>query len=274
MANHRKVNTKPNRFSTAAACAFLALVLLLLSVVSGVYAKYVWGMERKSAVSAPNFYFTSDLLAENPKTYTLNPGAGGTTSFTFEVRNYADELRNTDMNVAYSIMVTPSDGVKVTPASGKLTASQKSTAAITVSGLKNGQTYTITATGRAGFESTLSANVTVRPDAQNIYKHLYVDSTDPNYVLLTVWTENVSGEVSITFPAELIPDNTDAAMAGTFTPSGDGDGAAYMFTDNSNFTASYSSHVYRFFKVSNISYDVSDFTVKIGKKLATPGVPK
>lgn len=41
MANHRKVNTKPNRFSTAAACAFLALVLLLLSVVSGVYAKYV-----------------------------------------------------------------------------------------------------------------------------------------------------------------------------------------------------------------------------------------
>ena len=69
MANHRKVNTKPNRFSTAAACAFLALVLLLLSVVSGVYAKYVWGMERKSAVSAPNFYFTSDLLAENPKTY-------------------------------------------------------------------------------------------------------------------------------------------------------------------------------------------------------------
>ena len=118
MANHRKVNTKPNRFSTAAACAFLALVLLLLSVVSGVYAKYVWGIERKSAVSAPNFYFTSDLLAENPKTYTLNPGAGGTTSFTFEVRNYADELRNTDMNVEYSIMVTPSEEITVTPASG------------------------------------------------------------------------------------------------------------------------------------------------------------
>lgn len=211
-------------------------------------------------------------MAENPKTYTLNPGAGGTTSFTFEVRNYADELRNTDMNVAYSIMVTPSDGVTVTPASGELTASQKSTATITVSGLKNGQTYTITATGNAGFVSTISANVTVRPDAQNIYKHLYVDSTDPHYVLLTVWTENVSGEVSITFPAELIPDTTDAAMAGTFTPSNDG--AAYMFTDNSNFTASYSSHVYRFFKVSNISYDVSDFTVKIGGKTAVPGAPK
>lgn len=272
MANHRKVNTKPNRFSTAAACAFLASVLLLLSVVSGVYAKYVWGIERKSAVSAPNFYFTSDLLAENPKTYTLNPGAGGTTSFTFEVRNYADELRNTDMNVEYSVTVIPSEEITVTPASGKLTASQKSTATITVSGLENGQTYTITATGRAGFESTLSANVTVRPDAQNIYKHLYVDSTDPNYVLLTVWTENVSGEVSITFPAELIPDATDAALEGIFTPSNDG--KAYMFTDNSNFTASYSSHVYRFFKAEDAKYENSQFTVEIDGKPAVPGVPK
>ena len=197
----------------------------------------------------------------------------------FQVRNFADELRIADKDISFSVNVMPSDGVTVmingiVTSTGTLLASPSagSSASITVSGLKNGQTYIITATGDAGFVSTLRASITVKPDEKEIYKHL--DVSDPNYVLLTVWTKNLSGAVSINFPDGLIPDSTDHVMSTVYNYE-NGSYIASEFIDSTNFVNySYSSYVYRFFKTTNQDYTASNFTVRLGTTEAIEAMPE
>ena len=77
-------------------------------------------------------------------------------------------------------------------------------------------------------------------------------------MLLTVWTKNLSGTVSITYPDGLIPDATDPAMATGV------DFGSKTFSDASNFVLPYSSHVYRFFKQKpGNNFDIAAFENKV-----------
>lgn len=271
-----KNNTKG--YVRAAIYVLMAVIVIATLVVGGIYAKYVAEHQTTGQVSSPDFYFTSDVLTETASTYTLNAGAGGTTSLSFELRNYADALRFSDKAIAFSVEVAPSDGVTVTvngvaADNGTLASnpSAGSSASVTVSGLKNGVTYRITATGNAGFVRTLSADIEVRADEKGIYKHL--DTSDPAYLLLTVWTKNLQGDVSIAFPDGLIPDNSDAVMNDVYNYVG----GAYVsdeFEDTVSFTETYSSHVYRFFRTDDGAYTADDFTVKLGDTSATTQIPQ
>ena len=88
------------------------------------------------------------------------------------------------------------------------------------------------------------------------------------YVTLTVWTEKLTGEVTITLDAasELLPDNTDPRMS-------EWKSSVNTYTDN-EFTQEYSSYKYRFFK-SDLSktYTNDFFEVTVGEKKAEPGTP-
>ncbi|MBR4061854.1 MAG: hypothetical protein IKK01_02190 [Clostridia bacterium] len=272
-----KSTKKNNGINRALIYAITALVVFSTLAVVGIYAKYTVGENAKGHVSAAEFYFTSDILENTPKTYTLNPGE---TSISFEVRNYEDILRWADNDITFDIGITNTktgslEGVKIMvngeeATQGKLTHSNENatSATVTITGLENGETYTITATGSAGYVSTLSANIVVKPDENNIYYHV---SPDPqgNYILLTVWTENIKGNVSVTFPGGLIPDGSDPVLykkdIGT------------SFTDDQNFKdETYSSHVYRFFAPGGnaTEYAVGEYAVTInGTTQAQPSTP-
>ena len=261
MANSTKRNDGRRR---AIIYVITALVVFSTLAVVGIYAKYTVGENAKGHVFAAEFYFTSDILKDTPVTYTLNPGVvDGTTSISFELRNYSDVFNWSDNTISYTVSVSPSDGVTVNPSSGTISGGDDSSSTVTVEGLKNGTIYTISVTGEAGYESTLSATVVVKPDENNIYYHV---SPDPqgNYILLTVWTENIKGNVSVTFPGDLIPDSSDPVLYKKDIDA--------IITDTENFKKTYSSHVYRFFAPGGnaTEYAARPYTVTITPETGDP----
>ena len=245
---------------------------LLIGVVGGSSAKYVQDVGNyQGAVRAKEFYFSSDLLVENGTNYVLNPG---TESITFELRNFDDALRHSEENVTFT--VTASNGAVLSKAEGTLAGDANSSDTVTLSNLKDGQVYTVTATGKAGYEKILTATFEVKAPGTNAYKYL---ETDPSgaFVLLTVWTENLSGDVKICFPAGLIPDATDTALAGIHNYK---DGNYLANTDESGISQSagslgvYSSHTYRFFLNTPYAFPtVDNFTVTVNGTTAEEKIP-
>ena len=238
----------------------LAALLVITSVLGGVYAKYVSSQRTDGTVSAPIFYFESDLLMlqSKGKEYTLN---SSTETISFSIMNYADKWRVSEVDISYTVEVT--GGATLNTTSGKLLKGDKKTDIITLSGLEAGKTYTVTVTGKGGFEKVLSATFKVNDAETNVYK--YIEQTE-HYVLLTVWTENASGTATVTRIEGLIPDNTDARMNGWKVSDEE-------YTDATEY-AEYSSHTYRFFKeTAGTSYIIDNFYITVGGKEAIPGTP-
>jgi hypothetical protein len=121
---------------------------------------------------------------------------------------------------------------------------------VTVKGLENGKTYNVTATGRGGYRKTLTATLEVNDAKPEIYQ--YLDTTNSEYALLTVWSKGYKGDVKVTYPNTVAPDNTDGLEAMREAKNGE----EYIIdkeTFNSateDITGSYTSHVYRFFRTS------------------------
>ena len=211
--------------------ALAVAVLLTTLAVSGIYAKYTYQKSSYGTVVAPNFYFESDLLTENGAKYTLNAGTG---EITFTMTNSADDLRFSDSDVTYT--VTSSDGT-LSITGGTFNKGGKRTVTVTLSDLENGKSYTVEAVGKAGFQKTLSATFTVESEPKTLHMHTQLDSTKQAYVVLTVWTKDLAGTVTVTLPQGLIPDNTDPKMSGFTT-------ATTSFTFD---LVKHSSISYRFF---------------------------
>ena len=244
---------------------FFALLLLLLfgalAVGSGVAAKYLTARKQpQNIVDTQMFYFTSNYLTDEDPMPEI-PVSAGTTSLTFDLYNYADELRNAELDIEYTLTLEKPEGssAALSLVSGTLTKNTHDSQTITLSGLENGKEYVVKAVGTNGYSKTIRAKFVVAPDPAKVYKSL--DTSHALYVLLTVWTEGeAKGAASITYPQGLIPDNTDRAMR-TWPSSLLSQRTG---TDSSSFTTEYSSHTYRFFTADPGSFSVSDFQVTVG----------
>lgn len=225
----------------------LLLALLIAGGIGMVSAKYSQSGSDQKMVKAPEFYFTSDLLtADEYPNYVLNSSVQ---QVTFLLRNRADELRTSEVPIAYNVTV---NGAELR--SGTIAAGASDDVAVTLSNMEPGETYTVTATGEAGYTQTLKATFTVSNKDENVYKNLMV--SQDGYLLLTVWTHNVEGELSVAFPDALIPDNTNTHMQTVYNKDAGG---------SSSFTAAfgkYHSQTYRFFGTGG-TYNADDFWVSV-----------
>ena len=245
----------------------ITVLVVLLFTVGGVFAKYIYNSGGMGLLSAKEFYFTSNLLTENTAKYVLN---SKTTEISFALGNNADKLRFSQDDIKYSITVGcksgdsyPEENIKYADSEQVLSGGSVDTTSITLKGLTMGETYTVTATGKAGYKQTLKAEFTVSDKEENVHMHL--DTSNDAFVLLTVWTHNMTGPLTVITPAGLIPDNTDPILRKVYNYSGTEYGAV-QFTDNTNFTEAYSSYTYRFFISEDKSYDINkDFNVFIKK---------
>lgn len=232
-----------------------ACILLLALLVGTVIARYQRELSYDGSVNASEFYFTSDFL--DGGVHTLSSGS---TEVTFSLGNHADALRFSEVDIAYEVTVTRTDGgtgaPTVSDSSGTLTKGKTSDATVTVGNLQPGGAYTITATGTGGYKKTLTTTLKVLSGEAVVYK--YLDTTHSEYVLLTVWAQGYTGNVTIAPPAveNLIPDNTDPRMKSATTGG--------EITDTTSFndsTSGYASHTYRFF---GSGVTAADFTVTYG----------
>ena len=237
----------------------IASICILSSIsifISGaLYAKYVHNRDADIVASSPNFYFESDYLTATGAEYTLGSDV---TSVVFALRNYADEFRFSDDDINFSLTVEcltdPSDtSATLSQNAGKIDKGAANEAPITLSNLKSGYSYRVVAIGESGFRQTLQATFTVQATEQKLYK--YLESTN-EYVILTVWTRDLEGDVAITFPEGLTPDNTLSGMASVQNTPKTFE-VAYP---------KYTSHNYRFFKKDlGDDFTANDFTVMLGE---------
>ena len=95
----------------------------------------------------------------------------------------------------------------------------------------------------------------VAEDEENVYYH--VNNLNDEFIILTVWSENLKGDLTVDFPDGLIADATDPVMEKVVGYLNDSN--LSFFTDNSTFSQEYSSRVYRFFVDS--AHNNSNFTV-------------
>ncbi len=184
----------------------VAVVLSLCALTVGMLvAKYLNERSSNGLVRAKNFYFTSNLL--DGEKHTLAPGS---TSITFTLGNHEDDLRYSEVDIEYEYTVTDDEGTEIKKETGKLTSGEKNDAEVTVSGLDEGKTYTVTAVGKGGYSKTLTATIVVPAKETRLYYHL--DDSAGEYILLTVWNEgDKAGDVTIKYKG--IPDNTNPNMA-------------------------------------------------------------
>lgn len=249
MARRRHRYQKAPKFR-GAAYIWLLIALLIGASVWGVSARYIRQREQDLLAQAKMFYFSSNLLTEEPdKVYTLN---ADTTAVTITLKNHMDRLRVSEDDIQYDIYV---DHVK----KGQrelLTGGEASEKTFTLE-VEAGETYVVKAVGNAGYTKTLEARFEVLSTPKNIYKH--VDATDDHVVLLTVWTEDISGDVTVRFPDGLIPDTTGGSWAEITNYSGGSYGSG---TTNPVKLQEYESITYRFFKETpRTDYTVGQFTV-------------
>lgn len=219
---------------------------------------------------AKEFYFTSNLLTESGKSYTLNPG---TDKITFTLGNNIDALRFSEVNIKYTVTVTcDGETVSIKNGNGTLeTGDNPVIKNIELDNLESGKTYRVKAVGENGYKVTLTADFTVADDGSKVYKHL--DTTDPAFVLLTVWTENVRGDAKIDInKAGLIPDNTDTVMASVKNYA-NSNYARFEFTDEDSFGVKYASRTYRFFIDDATDVTAEDFIVTVGGHRAEENTP-
>ncbi len=254
-----------NKAKSVGAAALAGCFVLLVILIGAAVGRYRHQFSSDSSVKALDFYFTSDLL--DGGTHTLAPGSQ---KVEFTLGNHADDLRCSGVNIAYAVTVTPAENVKVEygNADQKLNFGANQDDTVTLSDLEPG-TYTVKAQGTGsnqegadGYQMTLTATIVVPEPELAVYK--YLDTTNSEYVLLTVWSQGYQGAVTITSPAGLIPDNTDLVMKDAQT------GGA--FTDTASFRDSgYCSHTYRFF---GSGVTAEDFTVTYdGGQTATVKAP-
>ena len=248
------------------------VVLLFAMLITGVVAKYVYQNGGMNIIVSREFYFSSNLLKEKGADYILNPNVS---EITFTLGNHRDALRWAEDDISYKITVSGEGALSET--SGTLVRKTDATTVktITLSGLQPGKKYTVTATGKAGYKKILSATFTVGTSEEKVFK--YLDATNDAYVLLTIWTENVAGNLQIQFPAGLIPDNTDPIMEEITNFSG-GIYNNGSVTDGVSFAIINSSRTYRFFKDEVGTVTADQFTVQLQdtasqKNIASIGTP-
>lgn len=249
MARRRHRFEKAPKFR-GAAYIWLLIAILISASVWGVSARYIQQREQDILAKAKMFYFTSNLLTEEEDThYTLNPG---TTSVEITLKNHVDSLRFSEDDIQYNIYVNDAKQGGTEPLTGGTTSQGKFILTV-----ESGKTYTVRAEGNAGYTKNLYATFEVLDTPKNVYK--YVDAEDKNVVLLTVWTEDIAGEVTVQFPAELIPDTTGGDWAAITNYQG---GSYKTAITEKVDLAAYGSITYRFFKdTPGSNYTINQFNV-------------
>lgn len=243
-------------------CMPWMVVCILAFGASMVYAKYIQTSQYNDAVTAREFYFSSDVLdggVHEIPALDVDENGMTTATLTFHLMNHEDQLRYSDVAIAYEVAweegqkntaetdhVGPVDGndsetsvndkKKIgTIAAGEGHNGQTNDQTVTISGLEQGKTYTVTAAATAPYTKTLSA--TIKVQEQDLALHATLADYG-SYMEITVWTVDYNGLVTLNCADTLIPDNTDSMLENAVT------GTPIRNISMSENT----SHVFRFFK--------------------------
>lgn len=210
----------------------IVLVVIPCLIIGTSVAKYIKEREVDTAYNAKSFYFESDLLEENIADAEYSY-AQGIDSITFYLKNNADSLRYSEVDINYTVTLKKADTV-VDTKTGTIPKGEVNAVAVQFDNLDAGE-YVVTAEATSPYSKTLTGKFTLAGVDKTLTWDL-VDSANSPIVEITVTSEGYEGLITITYPEGIQPDNTDEKLE-TVT-------STYV---TSNFKKN-SSYTYTFFK--------------------------
>lgn len=238
----------------------IVLLIMIIAIAVGIYAKYTVENKKETLYIAESFYFESDILSDSNdvSTYTFQEGAN---SIKIDLKNNIDDLRWADVDIEYNVKIRDLDNNQVVDKNGNtildknglLNKGQISQGEIEFNNLTPG-TYTVTATAVRPYEKTIKANFVITGKDDNI-SYEVKDVTGSPVLQLTILSNDYNGNLKITWPAGVAPDNTDEK----FESINSGYNQSNKIV---NFPAN-SEYVIQFFKQDlNRQFTKSDFMVE------------
>lgn len=196
----------------------LLLIVSLLAFNGYTLAKYIFGHEQEAVFVAKDFYFESDLLKSTDVTIPQYILQTGVNDITFVLKNHPDELRTSEVDIAYSVTLKKDGDSNPVTKTGTLEIDEKNET-IYFDNLAPG-TYTVTAEATAPYAKTLRAEFVVTGMDNNIRWKVNDNAQSP-FLQLIVQTADSDGDILISWPNGVVPDNTDALLAGAISKAGD-----------------------------------------------------
>ncbi len=237
----------------------IIILVVAVALIGTAFARYMYNYKENSLYEAENFYFTSDLLTEDGKAYRYQKGVN---SIKVNIYNSVDELRYTEYDIKYiatitdissEINISKSDDI-INEIQGTISGDSRNSKEITFDNLKDG-TYRVKVTTLSPYVKTLEATFVIT-NADNSIKYDVSDSSDSTVLFLTITTVDYSGNIKITIPDGIYPDNTDNSFSNINIDNSKT--INILFKQNSSYT-------YKFFKSNPQSvYSKDNFIVEEG----------
>lgn len=193
---------------------FLIVYFILLTIIIAmtvVLGKYLQELKNNTLYEAENFYFRSDLLSEDIKSYTLQRGVN---KIVIHLYNSEDRLRYTKVDINYVVKLEKinDDGnlVKVREENGVLSNSGFTDNEVVFDNLENGK-YKVSAIAINPYTKILEGNFVITNNDNRI-DYSVGDNVDSTVMFLTIKTVDYTGNIKIKFPDGLYPDNNEEAF--------------------------------------------------------------
>lgn len=197
---------------------FLISLIILCLITAYSFSKYVIQLSKMHIQRAKNFYFTSNILTEDKKTYELRDW-NGKKIYTLEINlnNYDDEIRYTKDEIKYNFSaISSTPGVKLTTSDtgeGVLKANVKNQNKLTVNiePTKNfapGENIEIEINAKSTepYEKNLCAIIKIYVEDEKTYIADLKDKSMQDFAELYIDTGRFENELTITY------DNTKAIL--------------------------------------------------------------
>lgn len=204
-------------------------VLLAVGLTGGLIARYASEKNNDTSMHSGRFYVSSDLLTKSGKAYDAPNWS--VTGIVFEVYNHEKEnpALISDRDITYTVTVPSGWTVSVKDALGDtVSLVDGAYTLINVGATKHTVTLTappsataedvvpIVLNTTAPYSTALSAEFTLKGKASPEYK---IENFD-TYVLVTLYTNNYSGLMTVNWSADFSPDNTHPLMASWLDATG------------------------------------------------------
>ena len=232
----RRTRRKNRRLLSVPAAVGLLLVTLVLIYSGYTTAKYITSRNSKHLYVAQAFYFTSDFLEPQQangeyKTYTLQEGKD---QIYLRLFNSDDALRTSEVDFEYQIFYQKEgETSQIAITQKQIFAVGADAVPISIQDLAPG-TYLVTAEVTKPYTKKIGAKFKITDTKYKIDYTTSADASTP-LMLLTVSTNDYSGNVVISWGAGIYPDRTDQMLANA--PYGNNGGSATVeLPSNASYT--------------------------------------
>lgn len=210
------------------------LILIVLVPTFSVLAKYIYEKNYDSYFKSKHFYFYSDVLKREEKTYNIDNWDGISYDLDIDIHNNLNDLVWTEYNIDYDVKVDCSSNIicnLTTPTSDTLTYDNtKSTTnkiklniTSNASKMEEGETATIfvVATSKSKYQKKLSAKFILKVGNYGI-KYSIEDSINRYYLTLQIYnaTDSTTKKLALNFdPSKVGIDNTNSIVLNSLDTS-------------------------------------------------------